>query len=424
MTMRPRTRTRDWLTGAAVPRALWTSQFVLLLVSAVFMYVMTFMLTPTLPLFVQDIHAGTVSAGGAIVATYTIGSLLPRLVWGGLADAWGRQRVYLLGVVIMAVISPFFPLAAVLPAIIGLRFLQGIGFSASSTAASTIAADLVPAVRRGEGIGYYALANTFGMALGPDLGLVLHQHFRAGWLFTASTLSGVTALVIGLWITYETKRRRTTPVAALPVPAAPPAAWRLTRPRLRDRLVEKSVLPVCLVFLFIVLPYGAIMAYVAAYGLHQGVPDIGLYFTVFALALLVVRLGVGRLTDRFGMTVVFLPGTTAMLAGLLVLGWADDLGIFLVSAVLFGLGYGVTLPLLQAAAYTIAPDNRRGVASATFFATADIAYGLGAVLLGLAIDGLGYPAAFAGLALPVLVALVLFCVLLCPRVGRQRAFCG
>lgn len=401
---------------AAAPRTrerLWTGQFVLLLASAVFMYVMTFMLTPTLPLFAQDVGAGTTAAGGVIVAAYTLGSLLPRLVWGRLADSWGRRAVYLLGLVIMTVISPFYPVVSVLPLIIGLRLIQGIGFSGASTSAATAAADLVPSSRRSEGIGYYALANTIGMAVGPNLGLALHQSLGSGWLFAASTASGILALATGLWLRYERTRPRHQPSAA---PTPPPAHRRGP-----GRLIEKSVLPVCVVFLFVVMPYGAIMAYVAAYGLHQHVGDVGLYFTVFALALLVVRLGVGRITDRYGMTVVFVPGIVVMFAGLLILGWATTLAVFLVSAALFGLGYGVTLPLLQSAAYAIAPPDRRGVASATVFATADIAYGLGAVLLGIAIQVLGYPIAFADLAGFVILALVLFFVLLYPKIRhRQR----
>ncbi|MEF3107734.1 MFS transporter [Raoultella sp. WB_B2P2-3] len=388
---------------------LWTPRFILLLISAVFMYMMTFMLTPTLPLFAQDIGAGTTAAGGVIVAGYTVGSLLPRLMWGSLADSWGRRPVYLLGVVIMAVISPFFAIAGILPVIISLRLVQGIGFSASSTGAATVAADLVPASRRSEGIGYYALANTIGMAVGPNLGLMIHPQWGANWLFIASVAFGLVAIFIGLWVGDRRRDRQSelSPPTLASNPVVMPRGW--------ERLLEKSVLRVCLVLLFVVMPYGAIMAYVAAYGIRQGSDSIS--------AFLAVRLGVGRIIDRFGATIatiVFVPGVVAMIAGLLVLGWTDSLTVFLTSAALFGLGYGVVLPLLQAITYSIAPEDRRGAASATFFATADIGYGLGAVLLGVSISLLGYRIAFTGLALLVAIALVLFLILMQPQRRRRR----
>lgn len=413
---------------------MWTPQFVLLLISAVFMYMSTFMLTPTLPLFVTEIGAGDLAAGGLIVAAYTLGSLLPRIAWGNLSDRWSRQGVYLIGVAIIAVLSPLFALTVLLPVIIGLRFLQGVGFSGSSTSASAMSADLIPASRRAEGIGYYSLANTVGMAIGPDLGLRALQQLGPTWLFGASIGTGALAFGLGLLVRYERTRRPPTLTAgpATPAPALAPAGTDpsasqpsggpATGPR-RGRFIEPSVLPTSLVFLFVVLPYGAVMAFVAAYGLEQAVSQIGLYFTVFAVALFVVRLGVGRVSDRYGVTVAIVPGLVSMFAGLVILWWADSLVIFLISAVLFGLGFGVVLPLLQATAYSFAPIERRGAASATLFATADIGYGLGAILLGLGIGWFGHPAAFAGLAVFTVIALILFLAVLRPRITarvRQR----
>ncbi len=411
---------------------LWTSQFVLLLVSAVFMYMSTFMLTPTLPLFVVRVGAGDLAVGGVIVAAYTLGSLLPRVFWGNLADRWLRQGVYLIGVAIIAVLSPMFAVTVVLPVIIGLRFLQGVGFSGASTSASAMSVDLIPTSRRAEGVGFYSLANTVGMAIGPDLGLTMLQHFGPGWLFATSVISGVAAFGLGLFVRYEPRARRVSDAVAddVEVGTVDPTA---TEPTMLivptsvapssslHRYIEPAVLPVCLIFLFVVIPYGAIMAFVAAYGLEQGVSQIGLYFTVFAVALFVVRLFIGRVSDRYGATVVFVPGTVAMFVGLVVLWWANSLPVFLVSAVVFGLGYGVVLPLLQASAFHFVTPARRGTASATLFATADIAYGLGAILLGLAMSHLDHRLAFAGLSIVTLVALPSYFLVLRPRlraIGR------
>jgi MFS family permease len=405
---------------------LWTPQFSLLIVSAVFMYISTFMLTPTLPLFVARVGAGDLAVGGIIVAAYTFGSLLPRIFWGNLADRWLRQGVYLIGVALIAVLSPLFAVTVLLPVIIGLRFLQGVGFSGSSTAGAAMSADLIPASRRAEGVGYYTLANTIGMAFGPALGLGVLQTFGPGWLFGASVISGAFAFSLGLFLRYERVRTHAEsavddemPGSADPTAAEPSSTITISpdvlSARKANRFIEPTVLPTSVVFLFVILPYGAIMAFIAAYGLEQGVTQIGLYFTVFAIALFVVRLGIGRISDKHGVTVTFVPAIIAMAAGLVVLWWAASLPVFLLSAALFGLGFGVALPVLQATAYTFAPAERRGAASATFFATADIAYGVGAMLLGLAMSLFDHRMAFAGLAIYTLLALVAFFVVLRPR---------
>ncbi|KEK01588.1 MFS transporter [Oenococcus oeni] len=99
-----------------------------------------------------------------------------------------------------------------------IRALQGIGFSASSTSGSAIAADLVPASRLTEGIGYYTLANTIGMALGPGLGLNMFQR-GSWWLFGAGTLIGIISLVTGLSLNYE---RKQSSVKKVPLFLRPP----------------------------------------------------------------------------------------------------------------------------------------------------------------------------------------------------------
>jgi MFS family permease len=355
------------------------------------------------------------------------------MFWGNLADRWLRQGVYLIGVALIAVLSPLFTVTVLLPVIIGLRFLQGVGFSGSSTAGAAMSADLIPASRRAEGVGYYTLANTIGMAFGPALGLGVLQSFGPAWLFATSVTSGAVAFGLGLFLRYERTRHHAAsavedevlspadpmaaePSSTIPVHAASPS------PKKSNRFVEPTVLPTSVVFLFVIIPYGAIMAFIAAYGLEQGVTQIGLYFTVFAVALFGVRLVIGRISDKHGVTVAFVPAIIAMAAGLVVLWWADSLPVFLLSAVLFGLGFGIALPLLQATAYTFAPAERRGAASATFFATADIAYGVGAMLLGVAMSLFDHRVAFAGLAIFTLLALVAFFTVLRPRllaVGRS-----
>ncbi|MCS5498330.1 MFS transporter [Cnuibacter physcomitrellae] len=398
---------------------LWSPQFVLLLVSAMFMYLMTFMLTPTLPLFAEGLGAHAAAVGGLIVAVYTAGSLLPRLLWGRLVDGWGRRRVYVSGVVLMTVLSPLYPVLGLFPALFVLRLVQGAGFSGASTAAATMAADLVPARRRAEGMGYYALANTLGMALGPNLGLSLRTLPGPPWLFLASAAFGLVSLAAIAAVRYESQRRR---AGAIPA-SGPRPSDRGAAPGVRERrgVIERSILPVAVTALFVVAPYGALIAFVAVYGLQRGVDAIGLYFSVFAAALFVVRIGIGRLADRLGAVRVLVPALVLMIAGLLILGVAGDLTGFLASAVVFGLGFGVALPVLQSAAYTIAPRDRHGAASATFMGAADVAYGLGAIVLGVVAALVGFPIAFVGASLSVLVAIVLTLVPLRRTLERRSS---
>ena len=56
-----------------------------------------------------------------------------------------------------------------------IRFIHGFSFGIATTATGTIAADIIPAVRRGEGMGYFATSTNLAMAIGPFLGLMIAQ---------------------------------------------------------------------------------------------------------------------------------------------------------------------------------------------------------------------------------------------------------
>lgn len=378
------------------PPILWSKDFILLLITAIFMYLTTFMFTPTLPLVAKSIGIKGAFVGGIIILVYTIGCLISRSLWGELGDHWQKKKVYLIGILILLLSIPFYGIFISLSGILIIRFTQGIGFSASSTSGSAMAADMLPAARLTEGIGYYTLANTLGMAVGPGLGIYLHQHYGSNNLYNMAILCAVISLTIGFFVAGTSKYS---------IESQPKVS---KAKKDSNFLIEKSVLPICLIVFFIIMPYGAIMAYIASFGIEQKVSNIGIYFSVFAITLFIVRLFSGRLSNKYGPTVIILPGVLFMAMGLLILNWASSLLIFVVSAVLFGVGFGVTFPLLQALAYMFCAPSRRGVASATLFATADLAYGFGALILGFEVEYFGYAVSFASLAIFEVLAAALF----------------
>lgn len=330
--------------------------------------------------------------------------MVPRVFWGRRADTWGRQPVYVAGALIMLAGTPLLGAFGTVWGILLFRSLQGVGFSAGSTAAATIAVDLTPASRRAEGVGFYSLANTVGMAIGPLLGLTVLGSFGNTALLVTGTITGVACLGLGLLM--KPARRPNPPAGSVP----------------RGRLVEKTVLKNALVMFFTTVPYGAIMAFIGSYGSDRGVADIGLYFSVYAAALFMIRLVAGKLADRHGPTLVVIPGMLSLLAGPIVLFWAEHLGVFLLSALLFGVGFGATQPVLQSSAFAFCPPERRGSANATIFTVLDLGLGLGALGMGLAIKLLGYAVAFSGFSLSVAVSTALYLALLHrPLMGHHRS---
>ncbi|WP_368256288.1 MFS transporter [Enterococcus innesii] len=406
-----------------VTESLWTKKFSLLFVGTIFMYISTFMFTPTLPLFAKSIGVNNASIGGFIILCYTLGSFAPRIFWGNLADNFGRIPVFLLGIFIITVATPFFGIFVSLAGILVIRMIQGIGFSASSVSGSTMAVDFIPPSRMSEGIGIYSLANTIGMALGPNLGLVIMQSLGFGWLNVVSLFLGTLSLSIGVFLKREVRHKRNPLVSSYPKNSNQTSltSARVTQGCFNNgEKIEKNVLIIGIVALFAVIPYGAIMGYIAEYGINQDVENIGLYFSVYASALFLVRMVAGRLLSLCNVTMLVILGNILMVGGLTLLFWADKLAIFMISAILFGFGFGLVWPFLQAVTISLCSRNHRGRATAILFTASDLAYGLGAVCVGVGIKYFGYAVAFAGLSIFVIFSAIFFLLLIHPQLKNEK----
>src|SRR3712207_9478555 len=55
------------------------------------------------------------------------------------------------------------------------RIIHGVSFGTVTVAGNTVVIDIMPSSRRGEGLGYYGLANNIAMSIGPMTGLFLHD---------------------------------------------------------------------------------------------------------------------------------------------------------------------------------------------------------------------------------------------------------
>jgi MFS family permease len=378
-------------------RRLWTRDLVLLLGSTLLMWSSFYFLLPVLPLYVVQRLGGTPAKVGLLMAAVGVLSIVGRLVSGWAADRWGRRPVQLLFLALLCAIVFGYNVAATFGLLLLVRFLHGFPFGGSGTAGQVVASDLVPAERRGEGIGYYTLAQTLAMAVGPVLAFAILGRGDFGGLFVSAGLLGLGALVL---------------------------AWCIRQPLVRDptvkfslaALFERRVLWMSIVGLFIALGYSGVTSFISLYAVELGVANPGVFYSLYAAGVLLIRWLMGRVFDRRG------PGLV-MGAGLVLLGlcyvtlalWRTEVG-YLAGGLLFGLGYGASVPTVQAMAVSVVPPARRGAANATLFAIYEIGMSIGPYMNGLLAEtGGGYHTMYlVGAALLVVPAVLFY-----GKVGRE-----
>jgi MFS family permease len=149
-----------------------------------------------LPGMGSDLGAGA-TALGLVETLFLAGSVAFLRPIGRLADAADKATVYKLGLLSFGVSSVALAFFSSVPAILCLRFVQGVTSSATAATAPAILADLVPAERRGAIYGMMIAAVYAGLTLGPVCAgfLVELSGWRAVfWAGGALVLAGYVAI--------------------------------------------------------------------------------------------------------------------------------------------------------------------------------------------------------------------------------------
>lgn len=269
---------------------IWTRDFILICCANFFIFLGFQMTLPTLPLFVKEL-GGSDQLIGIVVGIFTFSALIFRPYAGQTLETKGRQFVYMTGLSIFVLSVGSFAFVTSIMFLFIMRVVQGVGWGFSTTATGTIATDLIPPKRRGEGMGYFGLSGNLALALGPTLGLALVDEISFKSFFLVCAALGLAALLLSTRIRY--KKVEQSPHKSTTV---------------KFDIFEKTAIKPAVLLFFITVTFGGIASFLPLHAAEQGVKGIESYFLVYALFLLISRTFAGKIYDNKGHTYVFPPG--------------------------------------------------------------------------------------------------------------------
>ena len=126
-----------------------------------------------------------------IVTGYALTFASLMLVGGKVADAYGRRRMFILGIVVFTFASLLCGLATSSEMLIGARVLQGAGAALMNPATLSIIAATFPPRQRGTAIGIWAGTSALALAIGPLVGGLITQHLEWSWIFFVNVPVGI-----------------------------------------------------------------------------------------------------------------------------------------------------------------------------------------------------------------------------------------
>lgn len=388
-------------------------------------------------LFGQGANAGTsvyleckgesTSLAGIGALVFSIFAALARVITGPVSDARGRKIAIVIGAVIMVAggVGPLFSNMGAF--FIVWRILQGLGFATATTALATAAADVLPLSRLGEGIGYYGLGQAISMSCGPAIAIALVYSDSPENFYVGLTVFAIVALLVSFFISYEKHpqnlpetseflmrwKRGDIPYAKPPeleasseeasdidaglAHASKDASRKpstLTLRGLVDGIFEPPALRGTIPMMFISTSFGFGIFFMGVYGAYLGVGNPGLFYTISAITMIIVRLTSGKFMDRF--RPIFIMGA-AVIAGLVTYSllvsceFAENNNLlFYAAGAFYGVSLGVSLPINQTIAVKLSDPERWGAANGLYLFGNDLGIGISSLIWGMTVPAFGY----------------------------------
>ena len=390
-----------------------TPSYVLIIAANFLQFFGFWLLIPVLPFYLQEVFGADKTSIGAILSCYTIAALCMRPFSGYLLDTFSRKPLYLLAYFFFTAMFGGYMLAGTLSLFILFRILHGFSFGMVTVSGNTLVIDIMPSSRRGEGLGYYGLANNIAMSIGPMTGLFLHD---ASIGYTTIFCCSLGACMLGFLCAYLVKTPHKAPVKKEPISL--------------DRFILLKGIPAGISLLLLSIPYGMTTNYVAMYAKQIGITtSTGFFFTLMAIGMAVSRLFSGKLVDKGMITQVIQAGMYLVCIcffGLSACGWVIEwfqeatLVIFYLIALLLGIGFGTMFPAYNTLFVNLAPNSQRGTATSTYLTSWDVGIGIGMVVGGYIAEISTFKMAYFAGALLTVLSLFFFIRKVGPHFHRER----
>lgn len=363
--------------------------FICLFLSNFFVFIGFEMILPILPAYLISMDASSVQVG-LVTTLFTIGAVFIRpLVGYYLIDNKGKSLAIGASVALLS-ITCIYPFLDIIWLFLLVRIFHGAAWGVSTTANSTIAVDLIPKARLGEGMGYFSVSTTVGAIIASSIGIFIYNTFSFEILIWSSVTISLLAAIMLLFV------------------HAPTTVKREKQPfRFFEMIFEREVWFQALLAVITTFGFGAILTFLVLFGKQKGLDHIFLFFLVNAIVSTLLRPFTGKWYDKKGPWSIIIISAILGFLSFVMLSYATNNLYLIIAAILFGAGYGTVMPCLQTWAVQKVSIEKSGTANATFFSSFDVGVGISAFTLGILAKWMSLEMIFRMVSLSFIVVAVL-----------------
>ena len=335
-------------------------------------------------------YAGHIGAGGAVAGLATgvlmVTAVIAELAAPALEARFGRRTTFATALVLLGAPSLVLAVVPGPAAILAACAVRGFGFGVTMVLGGAIAASLVPASRRGEGLGLYGIVVGVPAIVAMPLAVWVGDRFGYPLVFACGGLTALAGVAAALGLQAGASA------------CEPPVA-------LRKALRDPAQFGPAAVFAAAAAAVGVAETFLPITGgaASAGLVALGLFIQATTTTL--SRWSAGRRSDRDGIRGQLALGTIMAACGMVLLALDHEAMGLLGGMALLGCGFGVAQNASLAAMYARAKPGGYGAVSAIWNLAYDGGMGLGAAVFGLVAAQIGYAGAFGAVAMVMICAI-------------------
>jgi MFS family permease len=347
---------------------------------------------------------------GGLIAAFWLVSILSQVVGGGLVDRIGRKPIMVFSLVVGASATLTLGLAqpslahpgvlrnVLLPVLV---ILMGLSGGLFYPAVNSMTADLIPSEQRTRAYGLLRVVYNLGVAIGPAVGgFIANSSYLALFLSAAGAFSICSVLIA--FATHETRPGHG-------MPHSDETNVRQLVESFRVVWHDNTMVIFGILYFLSMLVYSQMNTTLPVYlQKFYGIQEnwYGLMMSMNAVMVVVLQYPLSLHISRYSVGVGMAIGTAFFAVGFGLFGFVGAIPLFFLAQAIWTVGEMITTPVSQTFVAEIAPAHQRGNYMGFYGLSWGLAYGIGPLLGGLALDYLsGHEIWYVSLGLDLIVTI-------------------
>lgn len=339
-------------------------------------------ISPIIPNYASDMGATGVMIG-LIYSSFSLSRAILQTPVGRFADSYSKKRIIILGLAAYTVTSILYTVVTSPEALIGVRFVHGVGSAMVMPVAMAYAILLTPKWEEGKYMGYMNTALFAGYATGPLIGGYIYEKYSVNTVFNAMSVLVFFSLILTL----------------LFVPEERSLGLREEKPQVSFRkiITNRKLAGVFVYRAVNALGRGTIMGFLPLFavqtlGISGSVIGFILSMGIFANAVLQTPMGI--LADRYNRNLLLIFGGLISSTGyFFLIGSRGSIDLFAIRLIISA-GGAISLPAISAIIAEEGKDLGVGSTVGVFNTAMSVGQIVGPVFTGFLLDSYSMGAVF------------------------------